>query len=510
MDGRSRCPEETDLNMPRSIAPPCRAVVALVFAIGLVTIAPLPSTHAASVGPVGQAAIAAVTTAEACLDDQELAFLAEINQYRGSNGLAPLTVTQTLTAASEHHSVDMANTSWFDHVMSDGTTVEQNVRAHGYTGSSWGENIAAGTYMSDAATVFEAWRTSPSHNANMLSADFAAIGIARDFNASSAHGWYWTTIFGGTADGAAVSCSGAAVPNPAPPADQEPPPGSAPTPGANATTTTDLNLRGGPGTTFQILAVMPGGSQLTVNGAAEAGFYPVSFGGLTGWAAVDFVATGGPPADLPPPAATPTGSATTTSDLNLRAGPSTGDAILAVMPPGAAVTLMGESTNGFERVTYNGTSGWAFGAYLSDGTATAPAPSPTLTDGATTATTTDLNLRDGPGTGFAVLAVMPAGATVTLTGGSENGFLSVQYGGTAGWAAAEYLGGGLASTPPPASGTAITTTDLNFRAGPSISDAVIAILPPGTSVTPLGQSSNGFIQVDYNGTPGWVSAEYIA
>lgn len=498
------------MKTPRSVAPPFRTVVALAFAIGLVTIAPLPSTRAAPGSPVGQAAIAAVTTAEACLDDQEIAFLTAINQYRDSNGLAPLTVTQTLTAASEHHSLDMANTSWFDHVMSDGTTVEQNVRAHGYTGSSWGENIAAGTYMSDAATVFEAWRTSPSHNTNMLSTSFAAIGIARDYNASSEHGWYWTTIFGGTADGAAVSCSGAPVPNPAPPTGPAQPADPAPTDGANATTTTALNLRAGPGTTFQILAVMPAGSRLTVTGAAEAGFYPVSFGGLTGWAAVDFVVTEGPPANLPPPAATPTGSATTTSDLNLRAGPSVTDAILAVMPPGAPVTLLGESANGFERVTYNGTSGWAFGAYLSSGAPLAPVPSPAPTVGTATTTTTDLNLRDGPGTDFAVLAVMPTGATVTLTGSSENGFLSVQYGGTVGWAAVDYLAGGSATTPSPATGAATTTTDLNFRAGPSTSDAIIAVLAPGTSVTLLGQSSNGFIQVDYQGTTGWVYADYIA
>jgi hypothetical protein len=57
-----------------------------------------------------------------------------------------------------------------------------------------------------------------------------------------------------------------------------------------------------------------------------------------------------------------------------------------------------------------------------------------------TATTTDaLNLRSGPGTGYAVLRVMPVGAVVTLTGKSQSGFDSVAYAGQSGWAYAAYL-----------------------------------------------------------------------
>ncbi len=50
-----------------------------------------------------------------------------------------------------------------------------------------------------------------------------------------------------------------------------------------------------------------------------------------------------------------------------------------------------------------------------------------------------LNLRSGPGTEYGVLAVMPKGARVHVTGASENGFAPVTYGSLAGWAFEDYL-----------------------------------------------------------------------
>jgi len=51
----------------------------------------------------------------------------------------------------------------------------------------------------------------------------------------------------------------------------------------------------------------------------------------------------------------------------------------------------------------------------------------------------DLNLRAGPGAAHDAVLVMPAGATVEVTGGRANGFVAVVYAGTPGWAAAAFL-----------------------------------------------------------------------
>src|SRR5690606_18221063 len=139
-------------------------------------------------------------------------------------------------------------------------------------------------------------------------------------------------------------------------------------------------------------------------------------------------------------------------------------------------TLTGNSASGFLSVRYNGIDGWAYADYLdTGGSSPSPSPSPSPNPGGgTAATTTASILRSGPGTNNPVITVMPAGATVTLTGNSQNGFLSVSYNGTAGWASADYLetGGGSPSPSPSPSpnpapgGSATTTATLNLRAGP--------------------------------------------
>ncbi len=131
-------------------------------------------------------------------DGEELAFLGIINNYRAENGLGELALSPTLGAAAEYHSLDMGTHGYFDHTLSDGTTAGENIDNHGYTDDTWGENIAGG--METARENFVAWRNSPGHDANMLRADFEAIGIGRAYVAGSPSGWYWTTTFGGEVD----------------------------------------------------------------------------------------------------------------------------------------------------------------------------------------------------------------------------------------------------------------------------------------------------------------------
>lgn len=52
------------------------------------------------------------------------------------------------------------------------------------------------------------------------------------------------------------------------------------------------------------------------------------------------------------------------SGLNLRNGPSTAYAILLTMPQGATVDIIAGPSNGWYQVRYQGTEGWASGAYL--------------------------------------------------------------------------------------------------------------------------------------------------
>jgi uncharacterized protein YkwD len=138
-------------------------------------------------------------TTDASVDTEELAFLGLINSYRQQNGLQPLALSYGLTKPSQWKSVDLATNAYFAHDDLS-RTWDQRIVDCGYTYNTWlGENIAAG--YSTAQAVFGAWRNSPGHNANMLGANYTAIGIGRYSLAGSPYGVYWTTDFGGVSDG---------------------------------------------------------------------------------------------------------------------------------------------------------------------------------------------------------------------------------------------------------------------------------------------------------------------
>lgn len=141
----------------------------------------------------------AVVPSAFAYDDEELAFLTYINNHRAAYGLGPLTLSNSLYVASEGHSYDMGTRNYFAHNDPQGVTPWDRIRYAGYTYNTYlGENIAAG--YATAHDVFVAWRASPGHNTNMLSANFRAIGIGRYYVPGSTYGWYWTTDFGGVAE----------------------------------------------------------------------------------------------------------------------------------------------------------------------------------------------------------------------------------------------------------------------------------------------------------------------
>lgn len=182
-------------------------LTALVMAVAIAL------TTAITLAPAQPAA--AIATSQYCMEPEEVAFLGLINQYRAQNGLGPLVASQTVGAAAEHHSLDMATNDYFSHTLANGQKWSDAMRDHGYTYNTYrGENIAAGN--ADASNTFIQWMNSPGHNANMLNPNYSVIGIGRAFSASSTYGYYWTTDFGGYVDGAACGSPSAPAPQPAP------------------------------------------------------------------------------------------------------------------------------------------------------------------------------------------------------------------------------------------------------------------------------------------------------
>jgi uncharacterized protein YraI len=212
-----------------------------------------------------------------------------------------------------------------------------------------------------------------------------------------------------------------------------------PSPNETATTTDRLNLRSGPGTTFGIVTVLERGAIVTLTGQESNGFRSVTFGSFSGWVATEFLSFATSPP--PPPVTPPSQLATTTDNVNLRSGPGLTFSVIRVVPVQTEVTITGPNSNGFSPVSVAGVPGWISADYL---VPEGSEPQPTGT-----ATTTDrLNLRSAPNTTSAIVVVIPTGATVSLTGQSNNGFRSVRYGNLNGWAFEAYLNLGT-TTPTP-------------------------------------------------------------
>ena len=124
----------------------------------------------------------------------------------------------------------------------------------------------------------------------------------------------------------------------------------------------------------------------------------------------------------------------------------------------------------------------------------------------TAVTAADLNQRSGPGTANALLQVIPAGSLVEITDSVANGYRYVVFAGLGGWVLDQYLDRG---EPPYDPNYATTTADVNLRAEPSLSGAVLAVIPANTRVRLNPESANGFRGVEYDGSNGWVRTDYL-
>lgn len=307
---------------------------------------------------------------------------------------------------------------------------------------------------------------------------------------------------------------------------------------STATTTDQLNLRQGPSTGTAIITTMPTGATVTINGGAESSFYPVTYNGMSGYAHGDWLSIGGSGSTPPVSSDGPTGTATVTSALNLRSGPSTGNSILTVMPAGASISLTGESSGGFYGVVYNGISGYAHSDWISvGGSAPAPAPGSGSTPvgntvvGTATVTAYALNVRSGPSTGYSIISTVVSGQVIDIMGDPQAGFYPMRAGGVSGWVSGDYIAlGGAQAQPDPAPvpstpdggsgsvpvGDSVVTTAtvtagvLNMRSGPSTSYPVITGMSYGSQVNIMGDPQGGFYPVEYYGTKGWSSGDYLA
>jgi uncharacterized protein YraI len=158
-------------------------------------------------------------------------------------------------------------------------------------------------------------------------------------------------------------------------------------------------------------------------------------------------------------------------DLNVLARPVLEAEVLGIVPQGGLlVRRAGPETNRLVPVTVDGVSGWVIAdGLMADPVAigiAVPATDPSVATAQTAVdpdarvTLAPLMLRSAPTIDTEPILVIPEGDVVTLTWqGSENGFVTVDYGGVHGWAYADLLAETTDPALPPLLGMTTATTD---------------------------------------------------
>jgi len=122
-----------------------------------------------------------------------------INEYRTANGLAKLSVNDTLSTAAMHRAAESAYADWNMTAMEGGAkrhirpnfTKASTITSEYGIGGNFGENF--GRWQASPSEIIAQWKSSSSHNALLLSESYTKVGIGV---AQDSYGdYYWVALF---------------------------------------------------------------------------------------------------------------------------------------------------------------------------------------------------------------------------------------------------------------------------------------------------------------------------
>jgi uncharacterized protein YkwD len=147
---------------------------------GLRALLPIAVTVAALLPALAMGADAPRVSAE---DRLESAVLDELNLVRLEHGLKQLRLNPKLTAAADHHSLEMVHRGYFGHESADGGNFAKRIKAFygprkARRGWTVGENLIWQARRLTARAAVVSWLASPGHRDNLLEPAFREIGIS--------------------------------------------------------------------------------------------------------------------------------------------------------------------------------------------------------------------------------------------------------------------------------------------------------------------------------------------
>ena len=201
----------------------------------------------------------------------------------------------------------------------------------------------------------------------------------------------------------------------------------------------DVNFRKGPGTNYSSIAKLNKGVKVEFLGT-QGSWTKLKYNGIEGYVHSNYVSTA---STNNSEETVKTTKVVTGSSVNLRKGPGTSYTVIKALSRGTKVGYISES-NGWAKVSYNGTIGYMSAKYLGSESTQAPSDNNQSSTEETVKATkvvtgSSVNLRKGPGTSYTVIKALGRGTEVGYISES-NGWAKVNYNGTIGYMSASYLG----------------------------------------------------------------------
>lgn len=290
--------------------------------------------------------------------------------------------------------------------------------------------------------------------------------------------------------------------------------------------TTYVNVRQGPGTGYTILSRATNGTEVDIFQTTWVG--STQWGRTAGgWISMEYVTLTSSSSGSTSGGSTAEGESGTVTgtNVNVRQGPGTGYGIVGRRTAGQTVTVYEKQTAGGLSWGRIGDNQWICLAYvrLSSGTTTTPQPgsesgassngsgTTTVTATGTVSSTTALNVRSGPGTGYARIKMLSPGTVVSIYEYETVG--SVQWGriGSSQWVCMSYIRlttDSASSGTSTGTGTVISSTVLNVRSGPGTAYSRVGQLSPGTAVEITEQTMTSGVWWGKT-SQGWVCMQYV-
>lgn len=312
--------------------------------------------------------------------------------------------------------------------------------------------------------------------------------------------------------------------------------------GAGTISASVLNIRKGPGTTYAVQGTVSKGKTVVVLEKSGSDWYKINYDGKVGYVSAQYVKSVSVTASF-----VGTGKVND-SDVRYRKSAGTSGAVIGSIPKGTSVKLTGID-NGWYQLSYNGKTGYMRSDYIDvisvNGEATEKAKeSDTPKEDAIAAIVTAdyVNFRTNPSTDSSIIRTLNKNAEITILSKSGNWY-KIIYNGVIGYMSSSYVAETSAEkkTEPQETKTeqktevkaevkkeeekkeekvytgsvtemseeaVVSGKCVNFRKGPDTTYASILCLNKGTKVQVTGKV-DGWYQVKYNGSTGFMSASYV-